>query len=191
MDVWAKHTCHWTLQSVFVIHAGQDWAECISINGLEQRQVILKQKTKCVISQKTVSIPLSLRAEQGAYGHLFLINNKMAHLFLLINPNPSSWGATCLLHLRKAASHFHGAKNTLQVSTLHTEWQLPFVMHQRGSTPGGLAAQRLGNNPASVKVWANRAENFSVSTKNYRAGESKVKPANQWLTNRYFFRPQL
>lgn len=73
-----------------------------------------------------------------------------------------------MFHLRKASSRLHGAKEGLQVSALHTKWQLPLVMYQHGSRPGGLAAQRLGDNPAPVKVGANEAKNRSVSTKNSR-----------------------
>lgn len=69
-----------------------------------------------------------------------------------------------MFHLRKASSHLRGAKEGLQVSALHTKWQLPLVMHWRGSRPGGLAAQRLGDSPAPVKVGANEAKTHSISS---------------------------
>lgn len=45
---------------------------------------------------------------------------------------------------------------------------------EQGSQAGGLAAQRLGSNPAPVKTCTSGAENHSISLRVVGAGESKT-----------------
>lgn len=89
-----------------------------------------------------------------------------------------------MLHWRKAPSRLRGAKEGLQGSAPHTKWELPFVRHQRSSRPGALAAQRLGDNPAPVKAWADGAKYCRVCRKKSR-GRSVRSKTCQSVTHSY------
>lgn len=125
---------------------------------------------------KPISLPLSPRAKQGVYEHLFLVNHSKNPLclFLVTEPNPSSWGATYHVSFEKGFTMVPKTDSVFPHCT-HLECVAAPTHHEstrhpgrglaeQGSQAGGLAAQRLGSNPAPVKTCTSGAENHSIST---------------------------